>query len=264
MGPLVAGHEPSGGRDDPPPGVPLAAVGQEPPDGSSRPGVASLLRHLAVGDDVARSQPGEHPGDGLLELGHNLANLATTPILRAIPGRSAGKRTQNERGMGTPGDELVEVLDESGKVVDVVTRAEMRARNLRHRSVYIAVVVGERVLTHQRAAWKDVWPDHWDLAFGGVCGVGETWPDAARRELAEEAGIVVSEAELLDLGDGRYESDEVTVVGRVYAVAHDGPFTFADGEVNAIEWVALAELERWLADHDACSDSVEIVAPRLR
>jgi isopentenyldiphosphate isomerase len=177
---------------------------------------------------------------------------------------SGANRTQNERRMGTTAEERVEVLDEDGAVVDVVTRAEMRARNLRHRSVYVAVVVDGRLLTHQRAAWKDAWPSRWDLAFGGVCGVGETWPDAARRELAEEAGIVVDEAELLDLGDGRYESDEVTVVGRVYAVAHDGPFTFADGEVTGIEWVGLDELERWLAEHEVCSDSVEIVAPRLR
>jgi isopentenyldiphosphate isomerase len=164
--------------------------------------------------------------------------------------------------MGASG-EAVEVLDERGAVVEVVTRAAMRAGNLRHRAVYVTVCSGTRVLVHQRAAWKDVWPSRWDLAFGGVCDVGERWSDAARRELAEEAGVEVAEHELLDLGDGRFESDEVRVVGRAYAVAHDGPFTFADGEVQAVEWVERADLVALIDERQTCPDTVEIMLPRL-
>ena len=42
-----------------------------------------------------------------------------------------------------PGAELVEVIDEHGQVLSVVTRAEMRARHLRHRCVYLLVVGSE-------------------------------------------------------------------------------------------------------------------------
>lgn len=162
-----------------------------------------------------------------------------------------------------PGDELVEVLDERGRVVDVVPRARMRAENLRHRSVAIVVCDGSRVLVHQRAAWKDVWPAWWDLAFGGVCGVGERFTDSALRELAEEAGVTVDEDQLLDLGDGRHEDDDVRVVTRVYALAHPGPFTFADGEVQAVEWIERGGLEAWAAAHPVVPDSLAIALPRL-
>ena len=131
-------------------------------------------------------------------------------------------------------DELVEVVAPDGTVVDVVTRAAMRAGNLRHRCSYIVVRSGARVLAHQRAAWKDVWPSHWDLAFGGVMAAGEDWRDGAARELAEEAGITVAPDQLMELGPLAYESDLVRVVGRVYAVESVGPFTFADGEVESI------------------------------
>jgi isopentenyldiphosphate isomerase len=160
--------------------------------------------------------------------------------------------------------EQVEVLNERGAVVEVVGRDVMRANNLRHRAVYVALLDGDHLLVHQRASWKDVWPSRWDVAFGGVCGVGERWSDAAIRELAEEAGVVVAESELLDLGAGRYESDIVRVVGRLYAVQHSGPFSYSDGEVQQIEWVELSALETWLTTHDVCDDSLELIAPTLR
>jgi isopentenyldiphosphate isomerase len=159
--------------------------------------------------------------------------------------------------------EQVEVLDERGKVVDVVRRDTMRAKNLRHRCVYVAVLNGDALLVHQRADWKDVWPSRWDIAFGGVCAVGERWTEAAIRELAEEAGVEVCEAELLDMGDGWYDSDEVRVVGRVYAVQHAGPFSHPDGEVQQTQWIRMIDLESWLGSHEVCDDSVELVVPRL-
>jgi 8-oxo-dGTP pyrophosphatase MutT (NUDIX family) len=159
--------------------------------------------------------------------------------------------------------ERVEVVDERGAVVGVVPRSQMRAENLRHRSVGIVVCSGSRVLVHRRADWKDVWPSRWDVAFGGVCDVGERYTDAARRELAEEAGIDVGEDELLDLGEGWYDGDDVRVVARLYAVEHPGPFVFADGEVQSVEWVERSDLAAFAASHELCDDSRELLLPRL-
>ncbi len=159
-------------------------------------------------------------------------------------------------------DELVEVVDDDGATYAVVTRARMRAENLRHRSVFIVVVDGEgRLLAHQRAGWKDVWPGRWDIAFGGVLAAGESYEDGARRELAEEVGLGGGELELL--GFGRYQDDEVREIGAVFRTVSQGPFHLADGEVVAIEWVPLTELERWMAGRPMVPDSVEIVGAAL-
>jgi 8-oxo-dGTP pyrophosphatase MutT (NUDIX family) len=154
--------------------------------------------------------------------------------------------------------ELVEVVDEQGVVLDVVARAEMRRRRLRHRCTYVIVVdLGERLVVHQRAAWKDVWPLRWDVAFGGVVAVGEDWGAAAQRELAEEAGVA---AGLQALGGGTFDDDDVSVLGRVYLARHDGPFTFPDGEVVASDRVPLDEVEAWIASHEVCPDSLHLAA----
>jgi len=163
---------------------------------------------------------------------------------------------------GSPGEELVEVVDEAGSVVRVATRTDVRAGNLRHRCTYIAVVDGDgRLVVHQRADWKDVYPGYWDLCFGGVCGVGEEWAESAARELAEEAGIAGAALRLL--GPVAYDADDGHIVGRAYLAHWSGPVTCPDGEVVAVDRIPLADLDRWLAGRPVCPDSAAVVAPLL-
>ncbi len=162
--------------------------------------------------------------------------------------------------MADPGDELVEVVDVDGVVLDVVTRREMRARGLRHRCTYVAVITSDdELVVHQRADWKDVHPAWWDVAFGGVCAVGESWLVSARRELAEEAGA--TDVDLEDLGAVSWGE---VIVGRVYLARYDGELSCPDGEVQQVGRVPLADLGHWLEGRDVCPDSLDLVVPRLR
>lgn len=159
--------------------------------------------------------------------------------------------------------ELVDLVDERGAVVEVVTRAEMRSRGaaVRHRAVYVAVITsGGALVVHQRADWKDVYPSWWDVCFGGVVAAGEEWERAARRELAEEAGVV---APLHDAGGGPWETEGAALLGRVFWTVHDGPFSCPDGEVARVDTVPFADLTAWLTGRDVCPDSVALVVPRL-
>lgn len=140
-----------------------------------------------------------------------------------------------------PRAELVDIVDADDVVLRTVTRREMRATRLRHRAVYIAVLHPDgRLLVHQRSPSKDVWPGWWDIAVGGVVTAGESYEDAARRELAEEVGIDASPEPLA--GGGPYDDDQVSLIGRCFRVVSPGPFTFADGEVVSAEWTDLASL----------------------
>jgi 8-oxo-dGTP pyrophosphatase MutT (NUDIX family) len=159
-------------------------------------------------------------------------------------------------------DELVEEVGPDGTPLRVVTRAEMRRDRLRHRCVYLPVVGSDgRLLVHRRAPDKDVWPDRWDVAAGGVVGAGESWEAAAARELAEEVGLVGVALE--PLGERTYEDAEVAVVGRVFRVASDGPFHFADGEVVEARFVTPDELAELRATRPFCPDSLAVVLPLL-
>lgn len=163
---------------------------------------------------------------------------------------------------GDPAAELVEEVDAAGRVLGVVTRAEVRRRRVRHRTVFVAVldVPGDRLLVHRRAAWKDVWPDRWDLAFGGICAVGESAPAAAVRELAEEAGLT---SPLAAIGVGTYDDHDVAEVATIFTTHTDDPPTCPDGEVTEVAWVAIGDLGAWVSEHPVCPDSVALVLPRV-
>jgi isopentenyldiphosphate isomerase len=159
-------------------------------------------------------------------------------------------------------DDLVDVVDEHDVVVATVTRAEMRAKRLRHRCV--AVLVRDRqhhVLVHRRSEDKDVWPGRWDLTIGGVVAHGEDYARAAARELAEEVGI--EGAELRFLHHARYEDDDVREQAHLYSVTWDGPIRFVDGEVVEARWLTPAELVALLAREPFCPDALALALPRL-
>jgi isopentenyldiphosphate isomerase len=170
--------------------------------------------------------------------------------------------TDEPPGRPAPADELVDVVDERGAVVDTVTRARMRAERLRHRCTFVLVRDSTgALLVHRRSEHKDLWPGRWDIAVGGVVGAGEEWEAAALRELAEEVGV--SGVELEPLGDGTYSDDDVVEVARLWSVTWDGPVSFHDGEVVEAHWVDLEELDDRL-HHDAfVPDSVHLLVPHL-
>ena len=159
--------------------------------------------------------------------------------------------------------ELVDVVNKDDQVIRTTTRAAVRAENLLHRGVFIAVMSTDgRLLVHQRSEHKDVWPGYWDTTVGGVVGAGETYEAAAVRELAEEIGVS-GEVGIEPIGNGIYEDAEVRVVGRCFRVIHDGPYRFTDGEIVAARLVTPEELSDLLLRERFVPDSLHIMQPLL-
>ena len=89
----------------------------------------------------------------------------------------------------TDGD-LMEVVNERDEVIGLRTRRQVHAERLLHRSVQVCLVDGEgRIWLQLRGAAKDAFGGCWDLAATGHVDPGETYDQAARRELIEELGI---------------------------------------------------------------------------
>lgn len=161
-------------------------------------------------------------------------------------------------------DEMVDIVNTDDRVVTTVTRAVMRRDRLRHRAVFVAVTDGDgRLLVHRRSPLKDVWPGWCDIAVGGVVGSGETYDDAARRELWEELGINLVPTPVDDGIVSPYDDDVVSLLGRCYRVVSAGPFRFHDDEVVEAWWVEFGELPALFVRERFLPDSRALLWPRI-
>lgn len=87
------------------------------------------------------------------------------------------------------GDELFDIVDELNQVTGQGTRREIHEGSLRHRAVHMFLVNKHgAVLLQKRSLWKDRQPGKWDSSGSRHLDAGESYEEAAVRELKEELG----------------------------------------------------------------------------
>ena len=129
------------------------------------------------------------------------------------------------------GEEWVDLVDEQDRVVGRVTRRQMRAGNLLHRTVAVLCLdPAGRVYVQRRTQTKDLFPGLYDMFVGGVVESGESYADTARREIGEELGIVGPVPELLFMH--RYEGGQSRSHTAVFRVTWAGPIRHQPSEVD--------------------------------
>ncbi len=136
------------------------------------------------------------------------------------------------------------------------TRAECHADpTLVHRSTHVVVETAGGILLQRRGFEKDTGAGLWDSACAGHVQAGETYTEAATRELREELGI---EAAPSFVGTCRVRGEGETELCGVHTLAHDGPFTleppelaglcvFTRDEIPQSVTAALRQVHAWLA-----------------
>lgn len=90
-------------------------------------------------------------------------------------------------------DEVVERVDAQDRVLGPVSRRDAVREGWLHR---IAVVVCRdrqgRILVHRRAGQVSRFPGRYEVEVGGAVAVGESYEQAAARELTEEFGVLAA------------------------------------------------------------------------
>jgi isopentenyldiphosphate isomerase len=127
---------------------------------------------------------------------------------------------------------------------------------LPHRSAYILVFNRKGDLfIHLRTSTKDVYPSYWDVCVGGVLAAGESHDEAARREMAEELGLVLDPERLFPY----LFRDSIWIVhGMVYRIIHDGPFQLQPEEIVRGEFVSVDEVTKRAAKDPFCPDGLSV------
>ncbi len=143
--------------------------------------------------------------------------------------------------------EFFDWVDRHDQIIGVTSREDAHRLNLYHRAVHL-YAYGEKggLVLQRRSLRKDVEPGLWTVSCSGHVDRGETFLDAARREMMEELGVPIEQADLVDLlhsdpsiGNGFEFVRSYEVIPRINPV-HD------PDEISEIREVRLIELDEWM------------------
>ncbi len=86
--------------------------------------------------------------------------------------------------------EKVDVVDRNDRVIGKSTHYDLYVRMLRHRIVHVFVLDGAgRIYLQKRSKVMKYCPGCWVTSAGGHVSSGETYEEAAKREMREELGL---------------------------------------------------------------------------
>jgi isopentenyldiphosphate isomerase len=150
---------------------------------------------------------------------------------------------------------MVDLVDEDDRVIGRAPRSEVRRRNLLHRGAGVLCrnSAGD-VYVHRRSDTKDVFPGLYDAFAGGIVASGESYEQAARRELAEELGVVG--AELRPLVKQRYRGPDLQTWNTVFEAVWDGPIVHQVEEIAWGAFVPVGELRQRLDSWELVPDGL--------
>jgi 16S rRNA (adenine1518-N6/adenine1519-N6)-dimethyltransferase len=137
-------------------------------------------------------------------------------------------------------EEVFDVVDEHDRVTGQAPRSEVHRRGLLHRAVHVFVFNSRgELLVQMRSALKDEFPLHWTSSASGHLGAGETYAEAAPRELSEEVGLSADLEFVAKFPASTELANEHTVL---YRATSDQMPAIDASEIERIAWIGLHEL----------------------
>ncbi len=166
-----------------------------------------------------------------------------------------------------PADEMVDLVDEEDVVVGTATLRDCLEKGLLHRAVDVLVLRTSGKLLLQRRSKRDRWhPGLWTLSSTGHVQSGESYRDAAVRELDEELGLRSPLRAITKLllppftSRGLTEREWVSL----FASKTDLTATIDPIELESVEEVSLSRLTRMLSGHRLTPDSKVVLRAFLK
>ncbi|MCT4612520.1 MAG: NUDIX domain-containing protein [Clostridia bacterium] len=155
--------------------------------------------------------------------------------------------------------EYVDILDELGNLTgEKISKKEAHKIGLWHRSVWIYILnSNNEILLQKRADSKDAFPGVWDLSVAGHVSAGETYEEAAVREISEEIGIEVnpSKLKLIDTIKDVWQMDGIDnkEYTNIYFVELDirvGDLILQVEEVSEAKFISIDEFDKLVKNRD--------------
>lgn len=141
-------------------------------------------------------------------------------------------------------EEYLYVVDENDEVLGRAARSKCHQEGFIHRSVYVIVINGrEEIFLQKRSMRKELYPGYYACSVTGHVEYGESYEEAAKREMREELGI---EAPLKEICKFKCFSEEEREISVLYLCRYDGQIEPNAEEISKGEFLSTEEVREVL------------------
>lgn len=153
-------------------------------------------------------------------------------------------------------DEYLEIVNHQGEIVGRALRSVCHGHpELIHRVSHVLVFnEAGLILLQKRSASKDIQPGKWDSSVGGHLAIGETFEEAAYREMAEELSI--RNVPIFFLYDYLIRTPMETELVRTFSCCFNGPIFFNEEEIEEVKF--------WDLEYLHSQIETDLFTPHLR
>lgn len=104
---------------------------------------------------------------------------------------------------------LLNIVDENDNIIGTEERKVIHEKGLLHREVHVWFVTpNNEIIFQHRSKTKDTLPDLLDISVAGHVEIGDSYEEAAVREVEEETGVKIKESDLRLIGKIRRDSED--------------------------------------------------------
>jgi len=136
--------------------------------------------------------------------------------------------------------EVLDIVDENNEVVGSASYTEVYEKRLNHRIAHVLLFNDKgEILLQMRSAKKEFRPGHWVTSAGGHVQTGESYEQAAKREMKEGLGVDVQLTKILDTPYDHYKMRKFLEVFRGIS---EGPFKINPEEVSGCRWFSVDDV----------------------
>lgn len=145
--------------------------------------------------------------------------------------------------MTTDNQELLEVVDKDGNVIGLAERSELHHNpSLIHRVVHVLIFNKQGdLLLQKRSGKKDTEPGKWDTSVGGHINPGESYRDAAEREMKEELGA--EECAMGFLYTYLFSNERESELVSTFSCVYEDNINFSREEIDEVRYWNLEEIK---------------------
>jgi 8-oxo-dGTP pyrophosphatase MutT (NUDIX family) len=138
--------------------------------------------------------------------------------------------------------EMIYVVDDDNNVIGTVSQEEIYSKKLTHRILHVFVLHPKtgQVYFQKRSETKSYLPGFYCTSAGGHVRSGESFEDAARRELCEELGIRIP---IKKVHECTFILDNHKRFIELFIGFAEGGFNFSDKEVSSGFFLILKTLQ---------------------